>query len=47
MARGNARADIFFDNHDRAAFLENIGRVCQRFDWRVWSGARCPTTTTF
>lgn len=37
MARGNARADIFLDDDDRAAFLDNLGRVCQGFDWRVWA----------
>lgn len=37
MARGNARGDIFLDDDDRVAFTENLGRVCQRFDWRVWA----------
>lgn len=37
MARGNARQDIFLDDADRAAFLENLGRVTRRFDWQVWA----------
>ena len=37
MARGNARADIFLDDEDRQAFVENLDRVCRRFDWRVWA----------
>ncbi|NCQ34955.1 hypothetical protein GW813_07775 [bacterium] len=32
MARGNARQDIFLNDGDRQAFLENLGRVSQRFD---------------
>ena len=34
MARGNARADIFLNDDDRQTFLENLGRVCGRLDWR-------------
>ena len=37
MARGNARSDIFLDDRDRQAFIDNLGRVCGRFDWRVWA----------
>ena len=37
MARGNARADIFLDDEDRQAFVDNLGRVCRRFDWRIWA----------
>jgi len=37
MARGNARADIFLDDKDRQAFVDNLGRVCRRFDWRIWA----------
>jgi len=37
MARGNARADIFLDDEDRQAFVDNLGRVCARFQWRVWA----------
>ena len=37
MARGNARADIFLDDDDRQMFIENLGRVCGRFQWRVWA----------
>ena len=29
-ARGNARADIFLDDEDRRAFVNNLGRVCER-----------------
>jgi REP element-mobilizing transposase RayT len=37
MARGNAQGDIFLDDADRHAFIDNLGRACQRFDWRVWA----------
>ena len=37
MARGNARADIFVDDDDRQRFVDNLGRVAKRFDWRVWA----------
>ena len=37
MARGNARQDIFLNDGDRQAFLENLGRVSQRFDWSIWA----------
>ena len=37
MARGNARADIFLDDTDRQAFVDNLGRVCARYGWRVWA----------
>lgn len=37
MARGNARQHIFLNDGDRQAFLQNLGRVCWRFDWSVWA----------
>ena len=37
MARGNARSDIFVDDDDRQLFVDNLGRVSGRFDWRVWA----------
>lgn len=37
MARGNAQAAIYEDDDDRVAWLENLGRVCGRYDWRVWA----------
>ena len=37
MARGNARSDIFVDDEDRQVFIDNVGRVCGRFSWRVWA----------
>jgi len=37
MARGNARSDIFVDDDDRQLFVDNLGRVSRRFDWRVWA----------
>ena len=37
MSRGNAREDIFLDDGDRTAFLANLGRVAERFDWRLWA----------
>ena len=36
MARGNARAAIF-DDEDRQAFIDNLGRVAARCDWLVWA----------
>ena len=33
-ARGNARANIFLDEADRASFLEGYALVSQRFNWR-------------
>jgi len=30
MARGNAKADIFLDDEDRQAFVDNLDRVCRR-----------------
>jgi len=37
MARGNARSEIFIDDEDREVFLDNLGRVCGRFEWRAWA----------
>ena len=37
MARGNALQDIFLRDADRQTFIDNLGRVAQRFDWRVWA----------
>lgn len=37
MARGNARHSIFLDDSDRQSFIDNLGRVCQRFEWTVWA----------
>ena len=37
IARGNAREAIFLDDEDREAFLANLGRVAERFDWRLWA----------
>lgn len=37
IARGNAREAIFLDDEDREAFLSNLGRVAERFDWRLWA----------
>jgi REP element-mobilizing transposase RayT len=37
MARGNARQAIFKDDEDRAAFIDNLGRVCERYSWRIWA----------
>jgi REP element-mobilizing transposase RayT len=33
-ARGNERRDIFFSDDDRSRFLDTLGKVCARFDWR-------------
>jgi len=32
-ARGNERRDIFFEEADRAMFLDILGNVCKRFNW--------------
>jgi putative transposase len=32
-SRGNARQDIFADDHDRKAFLEVLAHVIDRFEW--------------
>lgn len=32
-SRGDRREDIFFDDADRQAWLDLLGRVCQRFNW--------------
>ena len=32
-SRGNARADIFFTDDDRHAFLAILGKVCGRYNW--------------
>jgi REP-associated tyrosine transposase len=32
-SRGNARQDIFRDDHDREFFLELLGKCVKRFDW--------------
>ena len=37
MARGNARQPIFFNDEDRVAFLDGLGQVCGRQQWRVWA----------
>ena len=37
MARGNERRPIFEDDFDRELFLQQLWRVCERLDWRVWS----------
>lgn len=37
MARGNARQPIFLIEEDHRRFLENIGPIARRFDWRIWA----------
>ncbi|MEN8259758.1 MAG: transposase, partial [Pseudomonadota bacterium] len=32
-SRGNARQDIYQDEQDRHAFLDNLSRVCERYRW--------------
>ena len=34
-SRGNARQDIYADNHDRATFLNLVDRTRTRYDWYV------------
>jgi putative transposase len=33
-ARGNERRSIFFSDDDRSRFLDTLGEVCARFNWR-------------
>jgi REP element-mobilizing transposase RayT len=35
VARGNERQRVFRDDHDRERFLEILGAVAQRYEWRV------------
>lgn len=32
-ARGNAQAEIYLSDHDRLIFLDQLGQVCERFNW--------------
>jgi putative transposase len=34
-SRGNARQDIYIDNHDRATFLNLVDRTRTRYEWHV------------
>jgi putative transposase len=34
-SRGNARQDIYADNHDRATFLNQVDKTRARYDWYV------------
>ena len=36
-SRGNAQSDIFLDDPDRFNFLELLGKVCQRYNWRCYA----------
>ena len=33
-SRGNEQHDIFLTDDDRRAFLQTLGKVCGRFNWR-------------
>ena len=35
LDRGDRREPIFQDDADRRRFLETLGEVCRRTDWRV------------
>jgi len=35
MARGNRRESIFHDDRDCEAFLERLGKACQRTGWEI------------
>jgi putative transposase len=37
MSRGNARGDVFVDDHDRREFLRSLWRIAERLDWWVWA----------
>ncbi len=45
MSRGNRRADIFEDERDHERFIQLLGEVCNRFQWRVW--AHCEMSNHF
>ena len=34
-SRGNARQDVYADNHDRATFLSLVDRIRTRYDWYI------------
>jgi putative transposase len=34
-SRGNSRQDIYFEQEDYQRFLDILGRVCQRHNWRI------------
>src|SRR6266852_8965378 len=36
-SRGNARGDIFYNDHDRLDFLELLAEVVRRFQWTVYT----------
>src|SRR5260370_42273829 len=36
-SRGNARGDIFYNDHDRLDFLELLAEVVRRFGWIVYT----------
>jgi REP-associated tyrosine transposase len=42
MSRGNAKQDIYLDDHDRRRFLETLWEVCERSDWQVWAYCLMP-----
>ncbi len=44
-SRGDRREDIYRDEEDRAAWLETLGQVCDRFNWRVH--AHCEMTNHY
>jgi REP element-mobilizing transposase RayT len=37
IARGNARATIFSDDHDRRLFLSELVKTAERLDWWLWA----------
>ena len=37
IARGNARAPIFVDDHDRRLFLAELAKTAERLDWWLWA----------
>lgn len=37
IARGNAQADIFLDDHDRRLFLGELAKIAERLDWWFWA----------
>jgi len=45
MSRGNHQETIFENDQDHERFIELLGEVCNRFQWRIW--ARCEMSNHF
>lgn len=45
MSRGNHQESIFEDDEDHERFVELLGEVCDRVQWKIW--ARCEMSNHF